>query len=239
MGPLGRREPTDWTHVERFSLVAQGAAVSPVPVAFGSMWPVEADEPQQDKNGVWWVGRNGFSGRSRGGHAYTFEAHNMRDSDANWRWFNQISEGICVSEAVSRVGALLYRKRFQPRPLYDEAQRVDEFDDTPPEEGTSVRAGFDVWRKQGLWVAKLREDHWESEEDVDTGRLPDAHFKLSANYWATNAQEILDALGTPHRDWMTILNSWGENGYPHRVRIPAEQVQWLLDRNGEAGIPIL
>ncbi len=238
MGPLGRREPTDWVHVERFSLVAQGAVVSPVPVVMGTMWPVEADTPEQDKNGTYWIGRKPFSGRSRGGHAYALEAHNMRDSQGNYQWFDQVSEGICVSEGTCRAGALIFRRRFQPRPLYNLAQLGDEFDDTPPEEGTSVRAGFDVWRTKGLWVAKRGEGHWEQEQEIDSKRQPDPQYKISANYWATNAQEILDALGTPDRDWMTILNSWFR-AYPHRVRIPAESVQWLLDRNGEAGIPIV
>src|SRR4051794_15387157 len=163
MGPLGRRTPTDWTHVERYSLRAQGGQPSPVPVVMGTIWPVEADTPEQDSKGTWWVGRNGFSGRSRGGHAYALEAHDMRDSKGNYEWFNQVTEGICVAEGVDRAAALIFRRRFQPRPLYDLAQLGDDWDDTPPEEGTSVRAGFDVWRNHGLWVAKRGEDHWERE----------------------------------------------------------------------------
>lgn len=239
MGPLGRREPKDWVHVERFAVSVAPVISKPVPVVMGTLWPVEADEPEQDSRGTWWIGRKGFSGRSRGGHSYCLEAHNMRDSDGNWGWWNQVSEGICVSEGITRAAALIWRKRWQPRPLYDLAQRIDEWADTPPEEGTSVRAGFDVWRTVGLVPAARSEDHWEKGADVDPKRQADASVQLRQNRWATTADEVLVALGTPWRDWVTILNSWGKGGYPHRVRIPAGSLQWLIDRNGEAGIPIL
>jgi hypothetical protein len=235
--PLGRRAPTDWRHYERHPLTATTVPSKPVPVVIGSLWPVEADKPVQDSKGTWWI-RGPFSGRSRGGHAYCLEAHAMRDSDANWRWFNQVSEGICVSEGVTRAGALIFRRRFQPRPLYDLAQARDEYADTPPAEGTSVRAGFDVWRTVGLIPARGREDHWEKGADVDPDRSPDRSTMLPENRWATDAQDVLDALGTPNRDWVTILNSWGPD-YPHRVRMAASDLQWLLNRDGEAGVPII
>jgi hypothetical protein len=58
---------------------------------------------------------------------------------------------------------------------------------------------------------------------------------ISANRWATNAGQVLEALGTPTRDYVEILNSWGLD-FPHRVRMPAEVLQRLLDEDGEAGI---
>jgi hypothetical protein len=235
-GPLGRRPPSDWVHVERHALLAGPALTRPTPVVMGTLWPVEADTPVFDSRGTAWI-RGPFSGRSRGGHAYCLEAHAMHDSTANWDWWNQVSEGICVSEGITRCAALLFRRRFQPRPLYDIAQLRDEFSDTPPEEGTSVRAGFDVWRTVGLVPARRGEDHWESASDVKE-RAPDATVKVKANRWATSAQEVLDALGTPGRDWVTVLNSWGRDGYPHRARMSADNLQWLIERDGEAGIPI-
>jgi len=239
--PLGRRAPTDFEHVERYSLLAAPAPLArPTPVVMGTMWPVEADTPERDSHGVAWIGRRGWSGRSRGGHSYCLEAHNMQDSAANWDWWDQISEGICVSEAITRCAALLFRRRFQPRPLYDLAQQRDEFADTPPEEGTSVRAGFDVWRTEGLVRARRGEDHWESAAEVDRGRPFDPELRLRENRWATSADEVLEALGTPGRDWVTVLNSWGRDGYPHRTRMPAERLDELIVRyDGEAGIPIL
>jgi hypothetical protein len=235
-GPLGRRPPTDWRHVERHALTAAPALEKPTPVVMGTMWPIEADRPVQDSRGTWWI-KGPFSGRSRGGHAYALEPLDGRDSKGNWLWFNQVSEGICVSEGVARAAWLLLRRRFQPRPLYDLAQRIDEWAETPPEEGTSVRAGFDVWRTTGLIPARRGEDHWEKDADVDPDRSPDRTTMLPENRWALSAQEILDALGTPGRDWATILNSWAR-GYPHRVRIAASDLQWLLERDGEAGIPV-
>ena len=236
--PLGRRPPTDWAHADKHPFAAAPAPTKPTPVVIGSLWPEEADQPVWDQKTKVWRIKGPFSGRSRGGHGYCLEAHNMRDSDANWHWWDQVSEGICVSEGITRAAALLWRRRYQPRPLYDAAQAIDEYDDTPPEEGTSVRAGFDVWRTRGLVPAKLREDHWERAEEVDGSRSPGYETRLQRNVWATSAQQVLDALGTPARDWVTVLNSWGTS-YPHRTRLSADDLQWLLERDGEAGIPMV
>lgn len=235
-GPLGRREPTDFEHVSRWPLTVTTQPLIPVPVVMGVNWYVELDRPYQDRQGIWWAARNGNLTNVRGGHSFCLEAHNMRDSVANWRWFNQVSEGICVSEAWARCMALLNRKRFQPRPFYDVCQQRDEYPDTPPEEGTSVRAGGDVARTVGLWPAEPREDHWYSDTQVDASRQPDPAAGITANRWAKNADDVLAALGTPSRDWVTILNSWGLD-YPHRVRLPASVLDRLILESGEAALP--
>lgn len=239
MRPLGRREPPDFDHVEKYPLRALAAApAKPTPVVMGTRWPAEFETPVLARDGSWWVGVGGLSGRSRGGHAYALEATKQRDSDANYRWHDQINEGICVSEGVVRAAALIFRRRFQPRPVYDLAQLRDPWPDTPPAEGTSVSAGFDVWRTVGLVPAKLREEHWERAAEVDPARQPDPAFRIRSNHWCLDGQEVLDALGIPHRGWVTILNSWN-GAYPHRVRTAVENIDQLIKWNGEAGVPIL
>lgn len=186
MNALGRREPSNWKHVDRYSLTPATTPASPVPVVLGINWYVEFDNPAKFGN-VWWVARNNTLTAVRGGHCICLEPHNMLDSQANWHWFDQVSEGICVSEGWARCMALLNRKRYQPRPLYDKAQTVDEYDDTPPEEGTSVRAGGDVARTVGMWPAKQGEQHWYEKAQVDRARSPVAADGVTANRWARNA----------------------------------------------------
>lgn len=234
--PLGRRAPTDWRHVERHPLTAAEPLAKPVSVVIGSLWPREADSPVMDSGRHWWI-RGPFKRGSRGGHAFCLEPRDGRDSTDNWVWWDQVSEGICVSEGITRAAALQHRRRFQPRPLYDLAQLGDEWPETPPAEGTSVRAGFDVWRTIGLWPARRGEEHWERAEEVDPNRAADPSVRLAENRWATTGDEVLAALGTPERDWVTVLNSWNRD-YPHRTRMAVTDLEWLMDRDGEAGIPI-
>src|SRR3954462_502906 len=50
-GPLGRRAPTDWQHVERYPLTAANAPAQPSPVVLGVNWYVEFDKPEKDAQG--------------------------------------------------------------------------------------------------------------------------------------------------------------------------------------------
>src|SRR5436190_1785654 len=59
---------------------------------------------------------------------------------------------------------------------------------------------------------------------------------ISANRWATSVGQVMDALKSPASERMgavRVLNSWGRS-YPHRVWMPFETLQILLDRDGEA-----
>ncbi len=58
---------------------------------------------------------------------------------------------------------------------------------------------------------------------------------ISENRWARRVEDVLQALGTPERDYVTLLNSWGKE-YPHLVRMPAEVLDRLLREDGEAGL---
>lgn len=228
-GPLGRLEPTDWAHVDKYPLSAVPQPRG-VPVIIGVNWYDNFDYPEQDSRGRWWVGR-GELGPVRGGHAVVLKPFYVVDPVSWWLWHNQVSEGICVSEAVVRAMALLNRKRYQPRPVYDWAQRNDEWPGTDYE-GTSVRAGLDCARTQGLVPALRREPHFTS---MSVGRSFNYQEGIAANRWATSVDEVLGVLDARGRDYVPLLNSWGRD-YPHIVYMPAATLDRLRRENGEVGL---
>jgi hypothetical protein len=65
--------------------------------------------------------------------------------------YNQKSEGGCVGYSQSWLMSMLNRILYDAHRLYKAAQDIDEWTDTPPSEGTSLRAGFDVLRTIGHW----------------------------------------------------------------------------------------
>jgi hypothetical protein len=93
--------------------------------------------------------------------------------------YNQGAEGACVGFSQSWGMSILNRKQYDARKLYHEAQKIDEWDDTPPGQGTSLRAGFDVLRTIGHWrvyASKTRE--------------PKLVEGIESNKWATTVDEI-------------------------------------------------
>jgi hypothetical protein len=228
--PLGRRTPTDFEHVERHPLTADTTPTKPAPVAIGINWYSAFDKPEKDNRGRWWIGR-GDLGSIRGEHCVCLEpgAGNERDT-SGWYWFyDQGREGACVGFGCSRMMSLLNRKRYDARWLWDRAKEVDEWPDTNPgdDNGTSVRAALDVLRTRGHVVYKA---HDEDGPSVTEG--------ISANRWATRADEVLAALQSPlgtRLGAVCVLNSWGRS-WPQRVWMPASVLQRLLDEDGEAGV---
>jgi hypothetical protein len=103
-------------------------------------------------------------------------------------WYDQGVEGACVGFAASWTMSVMNRQRYDARWLYREAQLIDEWADTPPSEGTSVRAAFDILRDKGhrrMW-----------------GPVPRPMMLangIAANRWAVNVDEIRTAIqgGTP------------------------------------------
>lgn len=234
-GPLGRRPPTDFEHVEKYPLRALAAAERPkrAPVLAGVNWYSNFDSPEQDSQGHWWIGRRPDLGRQRGGHAVVLPPVGISEPSSWWRWFDQISEGICVAEAISRAMALLNRKRYQPRPLYDWAQENDEWQGSDYH-GTSVRAGLDCARVMGMVPALRGEAHAVRRGVIDRPFV--VEDGISANRWATSVEEVTEALGSsPDRGWVAIANSWGES-YPRRVRMTLATVARLLAEDGEFGL---
>ena len=53
-------------------------------------------------------------------------------------------------------------------------------------------------------------------------------------HWATSVEQIRAALGFDSSvSEFPILNSWGRDGYPHRVYLPDTTLDWLLARGAE------
>ena len=73
--------------------------------------------------------------------------------------------------------------RYAARWLYNEAQLVDEWPETPPEEGTSVRAGCDILRDRG---------HRRVQNGV--AGLENLVNGIAANRWATTVDEMRAAI---------------------------------------------
>lgn len=73
--------------------------------------------------------------------------------------------------------------RYAARWLYLEAQTIDEWDDTPPGEGTSVRAGCDILRARGHRRVQNRQT---GPELLEHG--------IAANRWAQSIDEVRAAI---------------------------------------------
>jgi hypothetical protein len=222
-GPLGRRPPTDWQHVERYPLTAATAPSKPTPVVIGVNWYVEFDEPQKDADGHYWIARDAKLSKVRGGHCVCLKPRGAGDPDAWWDFYNQGQEGACVGFGISRLTSQLNRKEYDGFWLYHEAKKVDEF---PGEdyEGTSVRAGLDVLRKVG-------------HSEVKDGKTlaPSLAEGIAANRWARSIDDVLSALGYDGLDYVDVLNSWGAT-YPHLTRMPATVLERLWKEDGEVGL---
>lgn len=217
-GPLGRRPPTDWRHVESYPRSAF-VLEEKVPVVLGINWYSSFDDPELI-NGTYWIGHRSTLGTVRGGHAICTKPTQITDPIGWWDFYDQGSEGACVGFACSRMMSILNQTRYRALWLYREAQLIDEWDDTPPGEGTSVRAGCDILRDKGHWTMK--------------GTQPYPKNGIVANAWATDWQQVRDALQLPDsHDGVVLLNSWGRD-YPRMVRITDEAGARLLREDGEA-----
>lgn len=105
-----------------------------------------------------------------------------------WRvFYDQGREGACVGFGESQVMSFYNRVRYDARWLWNEAKRIDEWADTNPgdDNGTSLRAGFDVLRE----IGHCRVAHGVAlPPELDQGIL--------ANRWCTSIDEMRTAIAT-------------------------------------------
>jgi hypothetical protein len=223
--PLGRRPPTDDRHIQLYGLTLPTVPVKPTPVVLGLNWYSVFDDPEKDSQGRYWIGRQADWGVIRGGHAIVVKPSSLTDTAGWYHFYDQGNEGACVGFSSSRMMSLLNRVRYDANWLYHEAQRVDEYSDTPPAEGTSVRAGLDVLRTEG------------HRRKLGPISLPVAKSAgIAENRWATNVVEVLACLhDDANGDYVTLCNSWG-TFYPHYVRLPLDGLRRLLAEDGEATV---
>lgn len=222
--PLGRRTPTDWRHVECFPLRALPSAERPsaVPSAIGVNWYEDFDTPIRGDDGRWRVGTSRDLGRVRGGHCVCLAPVGIRDLRSWWRFYDQGEEGACVGFGCSRMMSILNRHRYDARWLYRCAQDADGIAETPPAEGTTVRAGGEVLRLLG----HRRVRGWKLWE-------PATEEGIVAYRWATDVEDLLDALGWDRSvTEVPFLNSWGHD-YPRLVYMPVETLDRLRQEDGE------
>lgn len=125
-----------------------------------------------------------------------------------WKQWDQGNEGACVGFGESAMMAITNRMqrysttgtwvtyRYAGRWLYDEAQLVDPWSDTPPEEGTTLDAGARVLKAQG-------------HRRVQNGKIGPVLLEngISAYRWAQNHDEIRAAL------WDNLAVAIGINWY--------------------------
>lgn len=134
----GRKEPTDFAHIEKYP-VRLGASVE----------SVEKFLPYSDL----------------------------------WRkFYNQGEYNACVGFGESQAVSILERYTFEALWLYREALKIDEWPGEA-DEGTSLRAGFDVLRTQGHIRAHKR-----------LPDVPDLQYGIQANHWARSVDEIRTAV---------------------------------------------
>jgi hypothetical protein len=104
---------------------------------------------------------------------------------------------------------------YDARWLYRQAQLIDEWEETPPEEGTSVNAGAQILFNMGHKKVVVKDGKWiTSPVDLLKG--------VSAYRWATNMDDIHKSLKNPVADKLgavPFLNSWGLD-WPHLTWIP-------------------
>lgn len=239
---LGRVPPENFVHMDKYPLRALPATERPtaVPVFIGINWYsglyASGLMERLDKFGrtEWWV-RDGDIGRLVGGHALVLEPFTgpYRDELGWWSWHDQVREGICVSEASVRGMALYNRKRYQPRPVYDYAQTIDEWAGEDYE-GTSMDAGLATLRTRGA-VPALRAEAHKVERGAVSRPFVEAEG-LTANRWVRDADEVFEVLGRPDAEYAVWLNSWGRSGYPHRVKVPRSVIARLHGEDGEFGV---
>jgi hypothetical protein len=125
--------------------------------------------------------------------------------DKYQRIYDQGQEGACVGFGESIQMSILNRQLFDALWLYREAQEVDEWTDTPPEQGTSLRAGFDILRDKG---------HRRIIAGIP---LPEMikHGIVSVNRWLTTTDEGRTAIADGHPMVDGVM--WFDGFYPENL----------------------
>jgi hypothetical protein len=218
-------------------------------VAIGVNWYSDFDKPVK-KGSQYWIGLDPKNlGKVRGGHCVCVEpgdqvsgaekvVRKLQDGSGWWDFYDQGREGACVGFGCSRMMSLLNRKRYDARWLWDWAKMTDEWPQTNPgdDEGTSVRAACEILRVRGHvpWQsAYAGRDH--AARDLET---PSSDDGVMTYRWARSVDQVHDVLKSPASDRLgavRILNSWGRD-YPHRVWMPDETLQRLIDEDGEVAL---
>jgi len=224
-GPLGARFPEDQSYKDKYPLTAATLPSTAQPGVLGINWYSNFDVPQKD--GLrYWIGR-GKLGYVRGGHAICVQPGDASALDMFlwWRFYDQGSEGACVGFSLSRALSLMNRSRYDARWLYQQAQLIDPYPETPPEEGTDVNSGCSILLKKGA-----------RKYDSATGTFLPVSLAsgIKAYRWAQSVDDIHAFLKHPTADKLgavPLLNSWG-TAYPRKVWLPDETLDRIVFQEG-------
>lgn len=242
-GGLGRREPTDWEHVEKY----------PVRALLADPKSAMAVAPWGSEHALglpWW-----------------WETHDQGQEGAC------VGFGCSAMMSVTNHRQRLLTTgrdvtyRYESRWLYHEAQEIDEW---PGEdyEGTSVRAGCEVLRAQGhrrvqRMTAEPNPSHgiaayrWATTvHEIRSAIYSEAAVAIGVNWYSnfdnptTHDGELWIGRGSlgsirgghcvamyrysDRREAFRLMNSWGAE-YPP-VWLPYATMQRLLDESGEAAL---
>jgi len=223
-GALGARIPEEKPYAEKYPLTAETLPSTATPAVLGIPWYSAFDVPVK-YNLRYFIGRNKNLGYVRGGHAICVQPGDSTALDMWlwWKFYDQGSEGACVGFSLSRALSLMNRSRYDASWLYHTAQENDEYEDTPPAEGTSVNAGCWVLKNKG---ARRLKDGKFLPESLASG--------IKSYRWATSVDDIHAALKHPTADKLgavPLLNSWG-TAYPHKVWMPDEVLDRVVFQEG-------
>lgn len=242
---LGRFIPDDWNHIESYPFTALALEDRPSrqPIVIGVNWYREFATPTLDaSSGKYWVARGGARTltRIRGGHCVCLEPGGEPDQESWWDFYDQGREGACVGFGWSRCMSILNNELYAARWLWDRSKETDEWPETKPgdNEGTSVRAAAEILAKLGHvdWGTSMADD----ETDVRAQYAPASDNGIIRFRWARSVDDVHEVLGNPEGDRLgavCILNSWGTQGYPHRVWMPDDVLDRLMDEDGEVAVP--
>lgn len=144
-------------------------------------------------------------------------------------YYDQGSEGACVGFGESITMSILNRKLYDPWWLYREAQIVDPWPETPPEEGTDLASGFDVLRTRGH---RRMYAHISRPVEIEEGIV-------SVNRWTTNIDEDRSAIaeGIPVVDGIAWFEGFDRrNLVERRVKVQGrEKVEYWVQEPDKWG----
>lgn len=231
--PLGRNLPTHYDHVEKYALRAADISTPKIqPVAPGVNWYTSFDTPRKGTDGRYYLPSSRL-GTIRGGHCFCLCPPSLlsKDTEADWRFYNQGREGACEGFGHSRRFSLLFGKTFDAFHLYDDGQRIEgayEPNGGSADNGSTNDAICQALKKWGI--------HTETGTEAHRTSGPAANpLTISSYRWATTADQVLAVLGITDGGPIPLLNSWG-TGYPHVVYLPPETLARLLREGGECDV---
>lgn len=222
------RPPHNRDHEQRYN-VALLEQQTAGPVVIGMPWYEAFDEPILDKERGWFLPDDLDSlGQIRGGHAVCVRPPFMREPSDAYTYYNQGMEGACVGFAVSRAATFQHRVLFAGRPLYLQAQKID---DWPGENysGTSVMAGMRVLAEQGPYKAT-------PENTRRTYRGPVKKYRAVSYLWANSVEQVHNLALASDEPFIRIVNSWGAS-YPYEVRMSDKLLAHIIEKGAEIAVP--